>query len=241
MGLSAALPLQTIAPRIPAASKALNRLLQLKPSFTLHHARDPQRPELETYISQQFAGAYGATITEFLPTLSSMQCQGNISAVGGIRTAHYDDLFVEQYLDKPIEQILSRLLPADVSRSEIIEIGNLSATHRGATLLFFIVQIAMLHEAGFKQAVFTATEQVEKIISKLNFATLSLAPADPARLGNDAADWGHYYDTQPTVCAIDIASTMARLRQSPLPAAVMIFFNDTIAELTQSMKVSAWK
>ncbi len=218
------------------AKKALNRLLQLKPAFALNHAGAPQRPALESYIGQQFHRAYGATVSEFMPALSSMQCRGRISAVAGVRSARDHRLFVERYLDEPVEVMLSRLARSRIHRPNIVEIGNLSATHRGATLLFFIIQIAMLHEAGFEWGVFTATDQVEKIIGKLNFNTLDLGPADPARLGPCATGWGTYYDTRPTVLAVDIAATMNSLRQSPLPAAVMMMFKSTIAELAGSMK-----
>jgi len=237
MDTSIAFPQPTVARRMPAARKALHRLLRLKPSFALHRSYSPQRPELEAYIQQQFEQAYDARITEFLPTLSSMQCQGRISAVAGIRTAHGHDLFVERYLDEPVEQVLGRLTSTRITRPDVIEIGNLSATHRGATLLFFTLQVTMLHEAGFKWAVFAAPDQVTRIAGRLDFVTLDLGPADPARLGAEAAHWGRYYDTRPAVHAVDIAATVARLRQSPLPAAVIAFFSDTISELARSKRI----
>jgi hypothetical protein len=236
MDASTTLCLQPAGLDIPAAKKALNRLLRLKPDFSLNSAYSPQRPALEAYIGQQFESTYGATVTGFLPTLSSMHCQGRISAVAGIRAARENNLFVERYLDESIETILSRLSQTSVNRSDIVEIGNLSATHRGATLLFFVVQIAMLHEAGIKWDVFAATDQVENILSKLNFVSLDLGPADPTRLGDDAGSWGSYYETQPTILATDITATMANLRQTPLTAAVLLLFKDTITELARTMR-----
>lgn len=236
MDATTTISLQPSALEIPAANKALSRLLRLKPAFSLNNPYSPQRPALETYIGQQFSNTYGATITEFLPLLSSMECNGNISAVAGIRPAQNTELFVERYLDAPIEVILSQLNQTRIDRSSIVEIGNLSATHRGATLLFFVVQIAMLHEAGIKWDVFAATHQVATIMSKLNFISLELGPADPACLGDDASNWGSYYDTQPTILATDIAATMENLRQSPLTAAVLVLFKDTITQLAQSLR-----
>jgi len=234
MDSSVAILRQSAARQVPAARRALNRLLRLKPSFALHPIHSPQRPQLEAYIQHQFAQAYGARVTEFLPTLSSMQCQGRISAVAGIRVAYGRDLFVERYLDQPVEQILSHPGPTRVARSDIVEIGNLAATHRGATLLFFVFQAAMLYEAGFKWAVYTATEKAARIADRFTAATLDLGPADPARLGGEAACWGRYYDDLPAVHAVNIASVVASLRQSPLPAAAMAMFSDTIGELAQS-------
>lgn len=231
------LPAQGI--EFPSATKALSRLLRLKPTFSTHDVHSPQRPALEAYIGQQFDRAHDATVTEFLPTLISMQCQGRISAVSGIRAARDGDLFAERYIDAPIEQTLSLRSNSRVQRPMICEIGNLSATHRGATLLFFVLQAAILHQAGFEWAVFAATDQVEKIVTKLDVVTVDLGAADPERLGHDAAQWGQYYDTRPTLLAVNAAPTMARLRRSPLPAAVIALFSDTIAELAHSLKTAA--
>ncbi len=236
MHASAALPLQTFTPGMPAVGKTIDRLLQLKPSLALHHQHSPQRPALEAYIRRQFSSTYGATVTGFLPVLSSMLCQENISAVVGIRPAGDSNLFIEQYLNKPVEQVLNDTIPSNIIRQDIVEIGNLSATRRSTTLFFFILQVTMLHKAGFKWAVCAATDQVEQIMHKLNFATLDLGPADPARLGDKATHWGQYYETKPTVRAVDIAATVDRLRQSPLPATVITFFEDTVSDLAHSMK-----
>lgn len=240
MEASLALPLQTDGLRLPAVGKALNRLLTPQPIFSLHEIDSPQRAELEAYIARRFGRAYGATIDEYLPQLFSMQCQGRYSAVAGIRMAVKGELFVERYLDAPIEQVLSGLSQTLILRHHVVEIGNLVATHRGASLLFFILHAAMLHEAGFRWAVFSATDRVATIIDKLNFATVNLGMADPARLGEDVKAWGRYYDTRPTVLATDIVATVARFRQSPLPAAVLRFFSSTITELAQSVSREVW-
>ena len=237
MQATPALRLHTGQPRLPSAKNALNRLLRPKPFFALHNIHSPQRRALETYVAQQFDCAYGATITEFLPELVSMQCQGRFSAVAGIRPALDGDLFVEKYLDEPLERTLGRLSSTSVSRSDIVEIGNLVSTHRGACQLFFMLHATVLCEAGFKWAVFAATDQVEKIINKLNFVTFDLGAADPARLGEDAARWGRYYDTGPAVRAADLAATVSQFRQSPLSAAAITFFSDTIAELARSIRI----
>jgi hypothetical protein len=236
MNASATLPLQIDRLSSPPVSKALNRLLRLKPSFSLHNDYSSQRRQLEAYIGQQFEETYGATITEFLPEFLGMQCEHRISAVAGIRPAIGRNLFVEQYIDTPIELAINQFTPSPIQRSEIAEIGNLSAMHRGATILFFIVFAAIMHEAGFKWAVFTATEQLEAIIKKLNFITHDLAVANPRRLGDDASRWGTYYDTSPAVCVGDISATVEKLRQSPLPATVLAIFNDTITDLAQALK-----
>lgn len=220
--------------------KTLARLLQPKPLFATHLVQSPQRPALEAYIARQFERVYSAKINEFMPLLVSMQCQGCFRAAAGMRDALDADLFVEQYLNEPVEKLLGGLSPTAVPRSDIVEIGNLVSTHRGVSQLFFAIQAKALQEAGFKWAVFAATHQVEKIINKLQFVTFRLGAADPACLGENAAKWGSYYDTSPTVFAADISATVDTLRQSPLSAAVLALFEETITGLARSIRTRAF-
>ncbi|MFQ5636183.1 MAG: thermostable hemolysin [Gammaproteobacteria bacterium] len=235
MNTTATLSPATGWPELPRGAKALERLLHLKPSFAVHDRACAQRPALEAYVRRQFEENYGASVTEFLPTLFSVRCGGSYSAVAGTRTASSGELFVEQYLDVSVEQAIGRLAGAPASRVRIVEIGNLAATRHGATLLCLVLQIAVLQAAGFEWAVFAATGHVAELIDKLNFVTFGLGRADPARLGEDASRWGRYYDTRPTLRAGDLTATCAVLRRSPLSGAVISCFGETIAELAQSM------
>lgn len=228
------LPHQADQSRQPRAAKALRRLLRPKPVFAMHNIHSPQRSALETYIAREFENAYGATVTQFLPQLFSMQCQGRISAVVGTRAASSGDLFVERYLDEPIERAISRVFPATVARRDVVEIGNLVATHPGACQLLFVLHAATFDKAGFRWAAFAATEQVRAIMHKLNVVTFTVGSADPKRLRDESAQWGRYYDSNPTVQVVDGAATMAQLRRSPLSATALAFFSDTIAELARS-------
>ena len=79
MDATATLPLAAEGIGFPSATKALSRLLRLKPTFSHHGIHSPQRPALEAYIGQQFERAHDATVTEFLPELkgvTSIQLQG---------------------------------------------------------------------------------------------------------------------------------------------------------------------
>jgi len=87
MEASLALRLKTDGFGLSRARKAINRLLLPEPSFALHKINSPQRPRLEAYIAEQFERSYGATITQYLPELFSMQCQGRFSAAADITAA----------------------------------------------------------------------------------------------------------------------------------------------------------
>jgi len=58
-----------------------------------------------------------------------------------------------------------------------------------------------LDRLGFEWVVFTATRELIGIFTRLGLPLLAIAPADPARLGKDAKDWGSYYDAEPIVVA----------------------------------------
>jgi len=229
----------TARPVIPGPTKALGRLLCSAPAFELHGPDAPDRTALEAYIAAQFALVYDARVSEYLPLLLSMQCQNRYSAVAGLRRASTGRLFVEQYLDEPIEQALSARVDQPTARADIVEIGNLVATHRGACQMLFVLMAAMTHRAGVGWAVFSATRQVRRLIAKLDFAAVPLGPADPPRLGDATPLWGRYYDTKPELVVIDVATSIGRLEQSTLPAAVLALYRNRIDQLACATRVAA--
>ena len=226
-------------PMIPGPTRALGRLLRSAPAFELHNPDAPDRTALEAYIAAQFARAYDARISEYLPLLLSMQCRNRYSAVAGLRRASDSRLFVEQYLDESIEQALSACVDHPITRADLVQIRNLVATHRGGCQMLFVLMAAMTHRAGIGWAVFSATRQVRRLISKLDFAAVPLGAADPARLGDSTRLWGRYYDTEPELVAIDVATSIGRLEQSTLPAAVLALYRDRIDQLACVTRAAA--
>ncbi len=224
------------AGRMDVAHRALQRLVRPKPIFSLHGVASPERRELEAYITTRFDEIYQAQITGYMPKLLSMRCNGRYSAVAGLRSAADAPLFVEGYLDQPIEAGLATYSDIPVARRDIIEVGNLVATHRGASQLFFTILVAVAQKAGIRWAVFSATNRVARIIRKMNFVCHLLARSDPARLGNDVSLWGRYYDSEPVVLAVDVEATVARLRESLLADAAMGLFGKVVSELARGLR-----
>lgn len=72
--------------------------------FTLHSVTSGRRKQLESYVAEQYNRSYGARITHFMPLLLSMSRAGQLEVVVGVRSAYDDALFLEHYLDKPVEQ-----------------------------------------------------------------------------------------------------------------------------------------
>jgi len=186
------------------------------PGFALAGPRDPGRAEVEQYISRVFAETYGARLYSFLPLLLSHGDGNNIHAALGLRRADSGPLFLEQYLNQPVEQRLAEASGSAVARADIVEIGNLVSTSRGSSRLLFLMLAELFAAAGVTWAIFTATPEVYRLLSKLTGNQVVLCRADGRRLGDKVADWGSYYDTEPAVTAINVAEERRALFNRPL-------------------------
>lgn len=165
------------------------------------------RAEVENFIREVFARHYGARVSAFAPNLLMLQQRGRIVAATGWRNARCEPLFLERYLDAPIEQLLSQLANQPVRREHIVEVGNLAADMPGGSPQVIMALASHLDRHGYDWVVFTATRELIRIFTRLGLPLLALAKADPARLGEAASDWGSYYETEPIVVAglIDVA------------------------------------
>ena len=121
--------------------------------------------------------------------------------MAGWRCAGTEQLFLENYLDVPIETAVSRLAGRPVDRQRIVEVGNLAAEVRGGGVEVILTLAAHLDRLGFEWVVFTATSELIGMLRRLGLPPLALAAADPERLGADAGAWGSYYATHPVVVA----------------------------------------
>lgn len=161
----------------------------------------PRRQEVEAFIRDVFARHYGATVSSFAPNLALLEQHGRIIAATGWRAAADEPLFLERYLDMPIETAMARLAGIPVRRERIVEVGNLAADKAGSSLHVIMTLAKHLDRLGYEWVVFTATQELVGIFSRLGLPLLALAPANPVRLGDEAADWGSYYESGPVVVA----------------------------------------
>lgn len=94
--------------------------------------QDAERPMYEAFIQQRFRLAHGADIRHFMPQLFGVsQADGELCAVAGVRLAGDEPLFLERYLDHPIEPLISAAADQPVARNAIAEVGNLAASDTG--------------------------------------------------------------------------------------------------------------
>jgi hypothetical protein len=180
----------------------------------MHSPSSPaQRAELEGFIARRFERAYGAKLTHFLPHLLGLRDDGGrwLAAVGYCGAAS-GPLFLEQYLEAPVEQLLSQALDRPVERDRVVEIGNLAAVRAGIARMLIPSLASHLRAEGFELAVFTATRELRNAFQRLSLGPIVLGAADPARVSGGAAAWGTYYAHAPAVVGGHLSDCLLNLR-----------------------------
>lgn len=163
------------------------------------------RDELEAFIAASFRASYGAEVSHFSEVLLGVRGRdGRWIAALGYTAAARGPLFLEHYLDVPVERAISAHTRVPVERAAIVEVGNLAASHPGAARALIVSTTQLLNSLGLRWVVFTATVSLLNSFSRLRLQPHVLAPADPARLPDGGQRWGSYYDTQPKVMFGDI-------------------------------------
>ncbi len=192
---TAAAPTRFIPPLSPAQPSCRPALQAVPPGH-------PERPALEAMIAETYAEKHGARICSFMPTLLALKdAAGSVRAVAGIRAAAGETLFLEQYLDGPVEESLTAAIGQPVGRDAIAEVGNLAARECRSACRLALMLPGWLGERGHDWVVFTATNVVRGILQGLGTRVVELAPASAARLRQRQDDWGRYYNTDPRVMA----------------------------------------
>jgi hypothetical protein len=182
----------------------------------------PSRPRVEDFIARRFHDIHGARIAYFMPTLLALQGEdGDIRATVGVRDAGSEPLFLEYYLDRPVEAVLaakSEIRPPP-SRSRIAEIGNLASVDRSASRRLFGILSAHLASAGFEWAVFTGCGALIRMFDTLGIQTFNLGRALQSRLPVDQQTWGGYYEDNPQVVAGRVCRGLDVFRGPQVPVA----------------------
>lgn len=171
----------------------------------------PRRQQAEDFIKQVFDERYNAKVCTFTPDLMVLEQSGAIVAAAGWRSAAASKLFLERYLDAPIEQAMSHLSTLPIARHSVVEVGHLAAKKSGSSIYLFHALAQHLNQQGFEWVASTATQELLGIFAKLGLPPLALAAANPERLNGQADAWGSYYDTQPVVAVGKIKSALHRM------------------------------
>lgn len=191
---------------MPAAHPLPDDAVRAGPALSLHAAGDAARPAVEAFIAAVFRARFGAEVRHFAPVLVGLRsAQGALLAAAGTRPAGDGPLFLERYLDAPVEQRLG------APRQRIVEVGHLAAVQPGAGRRLIAHLAPLLAAQGHQWVVSTLTEELRHLFVRLGIVPQALGVADPALLGDEAGAWGRYYDHRPVVGAGALAPALQAL------------------------------
>jgi hypothetical protein len=182
----------------PGCGRPLGRALRL----TAVEAGDRERAELESYVGDAFVRKHDARVTSFMPTLLSFRDQaGVLRGVVGLRDASDHRLYLEQYLDQPVEVAIASAMGRPVRRRQVVEIGNLAGANCRTAVRMVALLPAQLLANDYQWIVFTATSAVREILLGFGAPLVELARAEHSRVVPGPDQWGRYYETDPRVFA----------------------------------------
>lgn len=155
-----------------------------------HH----QRQQAEQFIHDVFHHAYGANLRSFYPTLLSFQSADRHRAAVGYRDGAVRPLFSEQYLDHPADELISARKGNAISRTQLVEVGNLALASPGEARWVIAAVTQYLYEMGYRWVLFTAVKPLFNAFLRLGLKPIELAEADACLLPDKGLNWGRYYD-----------------------------------------------
>lgn len=170
---------------------------------------DSRRTEVERFIQDIYQVRYGASVKEFAPFLVGLKDEhGQLIAAVGYRYAEATPLFLEQYFDVPIEQVMACNAGVDLSRAGLVEVAHLVALKPGQGRRMMSELGTLLQSKGVIWIVSTVTRELRHLFARMGIAPLALGAADANRLGDSVKDWGRYYEHEPVVLAVQLQIAM---------------------------------
>jgi hypothetical protein len=165
-------------------------------------AGSPERPELESFVRDAFWRKHDASVATFMPTLLSFRDgSGDLRGVIGVRGAARSTLYLEQYLQQPVELAIAAAAGRPVQRGRVVEVGNLAGRNCRTAMRMVASLPTYLLSRDYQWIVFTATSAVRGILESFGAPLVELARADGSRVASNGDQWGRYYDNDPRVLA----------------------------------------
>ena len=165
-------------------------------------ARAPERAEIEAFVRAAFARKHDASVASFMPTLLSFRdASGELRGVIGLRRAEPQPLYLEQYLEQPVEAAIAAATGKRVQRHEVVEVGNLAGANCRTAMRMVAELPSYLLARDYRWIVFTATSAVRGILQGFGAPLVELARADGGRVAGGEDRWGRYYESDPRVLA----------------------------------------
>src|SRR4051794_17912943 len=163
-------------------------------------------------IERRYASVHGAVVVANYPHFCTVPDSSSHSARAtlGFRFAAVEPLFLEAYLDEPIEEILSEIIGEAVTRDRIVELGA-HASKRGRAIMRLWAHTARHLHGRVDIGVAVLTAPLRSMFARLAIPIHEICDADPQRLPDQGRSGGRYYELRPRVCAGLIAEALAKV------------------------------
>lgn len=158
----------------------------------------PSRRSLEATIHSAFDRHFGARVVSFMPCLLKYEHAAGTAALG-FRPAAEGPLYLETYLDAPIELFLGNILRSPVSRRDIVEVGQFAVDDRASAAAMFAELAPFLRGRGHAWIAFTATRTIRRLLERTGLRGLTIATAREDAVRHKPDAWGSYYSDDPQV------------------------------------------
>lgn len=120
-------------------------------------------------------------------------------------TLNSQSFFSEQYLDEPIEKILSRLEGKSINRDQIVEVGSLASLNSSIGTELMRALATLIWSLDKRYLLCTATKPLTRIFKSIGLVFEPIQIADYRKLGENTKEiWGKYYEKQPKTGFIEL-------------------------------------
>jgi len=187
-------------------SSSNSAIAQVERHFTVRFSKSDSadRDDIERFIINTLHHTYGADIKRFKPYLMTLRDQDDkLIAVCGLHSAATERLFLESFLEQPIEAVLSKHTGLPVMRGDIVEIDNFSVAELGMSRHLVTAINDQLYFTAKQWAVLTATPALRDVFINLGIYPEILADTNIDLLSSeDRLAWGNYFEQKPQIMAI---------------------------------------
>ncbi|CAN5880012.1 N/A [soil metagenome] len=180
--------------------------------LALHDNTVDERAQVEAFIGQRYDDAFGSKVRSFMPRLHSLRdAEGTIRGAFGLRPAR-ERLYLEHYLNVPVEQAITEHTGVDCERGTVVEVGHLSGSFAGDVRAMIGLVTRQLHREGVRWVAFTGTASLRNAFHRMGLRPTEVAIATPERLpAEERLAWGDYYADSPRVFVGNVAEGERRL------------------------------
>ncbi len=184
---------------IPASPASQGCAAIARNTFSVVEHDSAARASLEARIRSGFGMHFDACVEGFMPRFAHYRHTSGATGVIGFRRASDEPLFLESYLDVPVESVIAEATGTFPARDRVAEVGQFVVDDRDIVACFFRDLVAFLIERNFDWVCFTGTDRIRALLARIGFHGLPIARAEETRVRRSPDRWGRYYDFDPIV------------------------------------------